>query len=151
MTFYEILVAQDATASRREAQENNSARLAFSMHKMKSSGTGTVRVAEPITFDVVFLEEPLFTQGATLVERPADALDPVGSAGVWQWQRNPKGHYTGAFVYLDVRVGEVEIGSGGTTRMIHHLLFQGTGYKDLGQAVATEAQALTPRTVGFGV
>lgn len=152
MEFFDILTAQDQTAARRRQQEQNSARLAYSMHKMGSSGVGNIRRAEPILFSVAFLEEPLFTQGATVVKRPAELTDPVGSAGVWQWHRNPKGHYVGAYIYLAVSVGDSYYEAAGQDiQMQHHLMFQGMGFKDLGQAVATEAQLLAPRTVGFGV
>lgn len=151
MGFFDILLAGDQTDSRRQAQDNNAARLAFSVHKMMSKGQGITRLAEPLMFSVIFLEEPHFTQGAALITRPQLSVgEPVGGAGVWQWHRNPKGYYTGAYVYLSVVLSEVEYGDDGV-QMTHNLMFTGIGYKDLGQAVATEAQLLTPRTVGFGV
>jgi len=150
MNFFDLIVAQADTTARVETQRNNAARLAWSTHKIHSSGCGTIRQAEPIHFDVVFLEEPVFTQGASVISHPADVLDPVGSAGVWQWHRNPKGHYVGAYIYLSVVPSEVDFVVEGV-QMTHHLLFMGMGYKDLGQAVTTEAQLLAPRTVGFGV
>lgn len=152
MDFFDIVVAQDQTAARRRQQDQNSARLAYSSHKIGSSGFGSIRREEPIIFDVVFLEEPIFTQGALLVKRPTTEMpDPTGVAGVWQWHRNPKGHYVGAYIYLAVSTGDSYYdATGQDIRMSHHLLFQGVGYKDLGQEVATEAQLLVPRTVGFG-
>jgi len=151
MGFFDLLIAGDQTASRRQAQENNSARLAYSVHKLTSKGQGVVRMPDPIPFSVIFLEEPHFVQGASIITRPALSVgEPVGSAGVWQWQRNPKGYFIGAYVYLSVSLSEVEYEDDGT-QMMHNLLFMGTGYKDLGQAVTTEAQLLTPRAVGFGV
>jgi hypothetical protein len=151
MGFFDILLAGDQTDSRRQAQDNNAAGLAFSVHKLTSKGQGINRLPDPIMFSVIFIEEPHFVQGASLITRPALAVgEPLGSAGVWQWHRNPKGYFTGAYVYLSVALSEVEYGDDGV-QMTHNLMFTGIGYKDLGQAVSTEAQLLTPRAVGFGV
>lgn len=151
MGFFDLLIAGDQTQARRNAQQGNSARLAYSVHKLNSSGWGVTRLTEPIPFAVVFLEEPGFISGAALVSRPPLVVDePLGNAGVWQWQRNTKGYYTGAYVYLSVQMGEMEYGEG-DVQMVHNLMFTGVGYKDLGQAVTTQAQMLTPRSVGFGV
>jgi len=150
MNFFDLIVAQADATARIETQKNNASRLAWSAHKVQSSGFGTVRQAVPIDFDLTFLEEPVFTQGASIVVSPSGALDPVGSAGVWQWHRNPKGHYVGAYIYLSVVPSEIDSVVKGV-QMTHHLLFMGMGYKDLGQAVTTDAQLLAPRTVGFGV
>lgn len=151
MDFYDIIVAQDETASRRQTQAQNAARLGYSAHKVGSKGTGTIRRPTPLMFQVVFLEEPIFLTGSTLVKRPADLSDPVGSAGVWQWHRNPKGHYTGAYIYLSVTLSDLFYEAGaGEVQMTHNLVFQGIGFKDLGQEVTTEAQIIVPRTVGFG-
>lgn len=152
MDFFDLVVARDQRDARREADRNNAARLGFSQHKVQSSGTGNIRRADPIKFDVIFIEEPLFTQGATVIQRPADGSDPIASTGVWQWDRNPKGHYVGAYIYLAVWLGEISFEAvGSEVQMTHHLLFQGMGYKDLGQGVTTEAQLIAPRSTGFGV
>lgn len=151
MGFFDLIVAGDQHDSRRQAQANNASRLAYSVHKLTSKGQGIVRLPDPLPFSTIFLEEPHFTQGASLITRPALSVgEPLGSAGVWQWHRNPKGYYTGAYVYLSVALSEVEYGDDGV-QMMHNLMFTGIGYKDLGQAVTTEAQLLAPRAVGFGV
>lgn len=150
MSFYDLFVAQADRTARIEAQRDNAARLGFSQHRIQSTGFGSVRRTSPIRFSVAFLEEPFFTQGATLVSRDEELeSDPFGVSGVYQWDRNPKGHYIGAYVYLNVVTGDFLSGSG-SVRMIHNLLFQGMAYKDLGPSVSTEAQLITPRSSGFG-
>lgn len=154
MEFFDILMAQDATTSRREAQRQNAARLAFFRHTHSTSGVGPARMEEPIRFDIPFLERPSFTQGALVLTAPDVNIwhMPVGIAGVWQWSRNIKGHYLGAFLYFEVRM---ETRSGAVldyphVEMLHDLVFTGIAYKDLGDAVTTEAQLLEPRPVYYG-
>ena len=102
MQFFDLVVAQAETDGRRETARENAARLAMSTPKVQSSGMGNFRRTQPLLFDVIFLEEPLFTQGASVITKPADMLDPIASAGVWYWHRNPKGAYIGAYIYLSV-------------------------------------------------
>lgn len=154
MEFFEVLLAQDTTTARRETQAANSARLALYRHTHASSGVGTVQVPTAIDFDVTFLERPHFTQGAVVKVSPDLAIWnlPIGTAGLWQWKRNTKGYYIGAYVYLDVRM---ETRNGDVldyphVEMLHDLLFSGVAYKDLGDAISTDAQMLTPRPVNFG-
>ena len=153
--FNEALVAAETARANRETQGENSARLAFSMHNQESSGVGSLRLAEPVMFDVSFLTRPFFLQGAGVKLGP-DLLewnDPVGSAGVYEWIRNTKEHYIGARMYVDVvlrrRDGEAPF-DWPPVRMMHDFAFMGYGYKDLGSAIAVQAQTTGPRAVGFG-
>lgn len=156
MDFFDVLVAQDATSARREAQATNSARLALYRHTHAASGVGTARIDAPILFDVAFLERPHFTQGTAVRVGPDLGVWylPVGTAGLYQWERNTKGHYIGAYIYLDVRMEPRDGDNPPTTyphvETLHDLMFTGIAYKDLGDAASTEAQLLTPRTVNFG-
>ena len=148
--------AQGASLARSaalEAQEGNSARLAFSCHHQNSSGIGHFTIASPIIFDLPFLTRPFFTEGASVKTAPpaADYGIPQGSASVWQWERNVKGHYIGAYVSLSVWVdGDGFFSQPPLVEMVHDLIFIGVGYKDLGPGVAVEEQLLAPRPVGFG-
>lgn len=138
-----------------DAQRTNAARLAFSCHHQASTGVGHFTIAEPIMFDLPFLTRPFFAQGAAVRVQPprAEWGVPQGSASVYQWERNSKGHYVGAYVSLSV---SLELLEGGFytqipgVEMVHDLVFIGVGYKDLGSEVATEAHLITPRPVGFG-
>lgn len=149
------VVAAEARDSRVAAQQN-AARLAYSMHNHESSGVGSVRINEPIMFDVTFLQRPFFTQGAGVVRGPDLGVwhDPVGTAGVYEWIRDKKEAYVGARIYLDIvlrrRDGEVP-DEWPPIRMMHDLSFMGFAYKDLGSAVAVQAESNGVRTPGFGV
>lgn len=158
LSIHAVPVAVQRSSDRQESMRENAARVAEQWYRVQSSGVGVFRVPEPIIFDTPFLEEPVFTFGASLVRKPADFLDLLGSAGVWQWRRDVKGMYVGAYYYLSVTRGETLIGQAGLTPpparaviMSHNLVFKGMSFKDLGSKVDTQANVLVPRKVGFGV
>lgn len=144
--FFDLIVAADATTALREAQRENGARFAVSSHSVETKGGTSVRLADPIMFEAPYLSEPYLATGLAIKKDydPSTGWMPRVSAGVWQWHRNVKGHYTGAYVFV-----HVDAGAEGA-ELQHHFTFFGVAYKDLGQAVATEAQLLAPRPVGFG-
>ena len=146
MDFFSILTAQGSASSVRAAQAENSARLAMSCHIVESKGTSSRRIDAPVMFQVAFLPPPFIVTGTSIKTDldPSVSWVPRADVGLWRWHRNEKGHYTGAYVYVQV--------SGGTwgSEFQHNLIFYGIAYKDLGQAAATEAQLLTSRPVGFG-
>jgi hypothetical protein len=144
--FYSLIVAQDAANAARSAQAENGARWAVSSHTIETKGLTSARIADPVMFEAPFTQAPYISTGLAIRQDadPASGWIPQVSAGVWQWHRNTKGHYTGA--YLFVHVGAGAIGS----VLQHHFTFSGLAYKDLGQDVSTEAQLLAPRPVGFG-
>lgn len=154
--FFDLFTAAEDRSAQKQTQAANAARLAFSAHTIESTGVGTFRRAAPILFDVVFTSEPKIMTGlALLAPAPDGYLDPDGMSGVWQWHRNLKGHYLGAYVYMSVRMTDTDgfsspSAAASAIQVQHHLTFMGMGYKDLGNAVANDAQVLTPRTVGFG-
>lgn len=141
--------------AQRETQAANSARLSFSCHHQASNGVGHFTIDEPVIFDMPFLARPFFAEGAVVKTAPDLSTWglPQGSACVWQWERNVKGHYIGAYLALSV---QVDLLSGGfyltppDVEMVHDLVFLGIGYKDLGAEISTLAQVLAPREVGFG-
>lgn len=153
--FMEAAVAADEARGQRAATEQNSARLAYSLHNYESAGVGSTRVPEPVMFDVVFLQRPFFFQGAGVVRAPSatEFHDPVGTVGIYEWIRDTKEAYIGARIYLDIvlrrRDGTVP-DSWPEVRMMHDLQFMGYAYKDLGSAVAVQAQTNGVRTPGFG-
>ena len=152
MSFFDLIVASEERVSRRETQRQNSARLAFSTHTIDSTGSGHTRYPEAIPFDVTFLTPPMvFTGGALITPTPTGWHDAELSSGVWQWERNTKGHYTGAYIYMNVRMAAIDDEGFDPPKVTtqHHLMFMGVAYKDLGSEVATEAQLLEPKTVGM--
>lgn len=144
--FFDLIVAQSDAAASRGAQRENSARLALSAHTVTTKGLVAIRYTEPLMFEGAFLEAPHLSTGLAIQADvdPRSGWVPTCTVGVYQWHRNPKGHYTGAYIFIGVRDGLQD------AELQHHFIFFGIAYKDLGQAVATEAQLLSPRPVGFG-
>lgn len=152
--FAALAVAQDDARHRRDAERNNSARLAFSTHRVNSSGVGNVRLQAALKFDVTFVEMPTFTQGSVVTKRPGGEWHlPVGTAGVWEWVRNRKGHYIGAKIHLETRVQRVDATPAVTwpkVAVAFDLIFMGVAFKDLGDEVYDEASAVAVRSVRLG-
>lgn len=144
--FFDVALAQDNTAATRAAQAENSARWAVSQHIVETRGRMAIRRSDPIIFEAPFFEPPYVSTGLTIKKdfAPESGWIPQASAGVWQWHRNPKGHYTGAFIFIAVH------GAQASSELQHHFLFSGVAYKDLGSTVAADAQLLSVRPVGFG-
>lgn len=153
MDFFEVFQAQEARAASKETQRENAPRLAFSAHQQRSKGLGSFRIPAAVKFDVVFLTEPHFLNGGSLVTTlPADVDPPMISSVVWRWERNAKTHYTGAFMHLFVNAPDVFSFDSNLEKVevVHNFTFIGVGYKDLGSRVSNEAQMLVTRPVGFG-
>lgn len=149
--FFEILQAQESRVAARETQRENAPRLAFSAHKQNSTGLGSFRMPNPVRFDVVFISEPAFASGGALISSlDADVDPPTINAVVWQWLRNEKEHYVGAYMHLFVQAFDFGYLGLEKVKVQHSLTFYGVGYKDLGSRVSNEAQMLTTRPVGFG-
>lgn len=144
--FFDVALAQDSTAAARVAQAENGARWAVSQHIVETRGVMGLRKADAIVFEAPFLEAPYVSTGLTIKKdyAPETGWIPQATAGVWQWLRNPKGHYTGAFIFVNVLAAQP------SSELQHHFLFSGVAYKDLGSSVATDAQLLSARPVGFG-
>jgi len=144
--FFEVVRAQDATAQARATQAENSARWGVSQHVLDTRGSTSVRRQQPIMFETPFLSPPFVSTGAVIKKdfSPEVAWVPETNAGVWQWHRNTRGHYTGAYVFLMVKTPQVQ------AEIEHHFTFSGVAYKDLGEQVSTDAQLLQSRPVGFG-
>lgn len=144
--FYDVLVAQEAASAVRVQQGENTSRWAVSQHVVESRGSVHMRATQPIVFETPFYEAPAVMTGMAIKKDMALGSEwiPAGSAGIYQWQRNTKGHYTGAYYFLAVT--NVEAGS----TIEHHFMFSGVAYKNLGQEVAADAQSLLVRPVGFG-
>jgi hypothetical protein len=145
LDFFDLQVAQNAGTAVRETQRENGARWGVSSHTLATKGTTSLRVGDPLIFEMPFIAPPAIATGVAILKDydPTSGWMPRVSTGVWQWHRNVKGHYTGAYVYI--RVDGVL-----NSELQHHFTFSGTAYKDLGQEATTEAETLTVRPVGFG-
>lgn len=89
----EMLIAQGASVGR-------------STHKVFTKGRGDLRIAQPVNFALTFAEEPVFTTGLVLgPPRLVEHLYPNATVGVYHWQRDSRGMYTGAYVWASIAAG----------------------------------------------
>jgi hypothetical protein len=138
--------------SRKATDRENAARPATVEIQQRSNGIGQYRMDKPIVFPVVFRTEPHFTYGSAVIAGPKPTLyhDPRGSSGVWGWQRNGRGYYTGAHCWLRV---DCELIASDTvvdlSKIVvqHYLTFSAVGIKDL--PIQTLLKALSSRAVGL--
>ena len=146
LEFFDLAVAQDAGTAQRETQRENGARWAVSSHTLATKGLTSMRVPDPVIFEAPFLAPPAIATGVAILKDYdlASGWMPRVNLGVWQWHRNVKGDYLGAYVFIDVEAGV------SNCELQHHFTFSGIAYKDLGQEATVEAQTLESRPVGFG-
>lgn len=155
--FYENAVAAQQNQQQRRTQQVNGARPATQIITQTSFGVGNFTLTQPLPFDIPFTTEPVFVQGAALAAHPATDLwhYPVGSAGIYGWERDDRGHFVGAFVYLAVTIEPIDVNLSfdayPAVSMVHNLMFFGTAYKPMPKEVRNEMETLQPRPVQFGV
>lgn len=152
--FFEPTVAAQASAEQAAAARQNSARTAFSTHSFEVKGIGTTLLGT-VEFDLVFLDRPRVMMGSSMLELP-----PLGEWGlpsingtVTRWVVNKKGYYTGAQIYAVTDIRRVDGEAPEFYPAVSGVLdvvFIGTAYKELGSAVASVAELLTPRSTGLG-
>lgn len=131
--------------SRLDNQKANSARPAYAELTYISTGTGQQRIAKPLIFPVIFRSEPHFTSGSAVLRNP-DAKtwhDPIGTCGVYAWQRNSRGHYLGAFIWVRVDCYPVRAdltqAPPQDMRTQHFMTFSAKAYKEIGDLEKTIA------------
>lgn len=91
-----------------ESQRENSARPALSTVTHDTTGTGHIVVEAPFRFDTSFTAEPAVVSGSYVVKGPGTGWQqPMVNAGVYRWQRDGRGFYTGAYLYFVVRIDPV--------------------------------------------
>jgi hypothetical protein len=97
------------------------ARLALSYD---SSGSGELIGKHPVSFQLTFTEQPTISTGVALRSgKIVPGKAPNVCAGVWHWQRDPKGMYIGAWLFFVVDSG----GQGYALR--HSVTFEGVAIK----------------------
>lgn len=148
--FNEVIFAAEEREATRQRQRDNSARLAFSVHRQESRGVGIVEPTRAVRFDVVFLSEPAVFTGMVVTRSTVTGTSVLGSSAVRGWLRNERGHYLGAHMTLEVRLVDPFYQAQVDVVASHHLMFMGVAYKDLGPEIAHEAESLTPKRVGWG-
>lgn len=164
-TFHFVEIAETDTASRRSADAENASRNAVVEIAQISTGVGQQRLPKALDFPVVFRTEPHFTCGsAVIVGAGTNYHDPRGTAGVYAWQRNGRGYYTGAHIWVRVDCEAITTTANLARKELlklelellqrldrvqvqHYLTFSATAIKDL--PTSTLTAALTPRTIGL--
>ena len=124
---------QQAAAADKMARQNTFASFAQSLHIAHFEGHGDITLPD-ITFDITFAQEPGFTSGMALLERPDGTLwrMPIGSAYLLSWNQSTAGLYTGARVGASVFMAPVPNAQPETParcRVQFHLVFTGVAYR----------------------
>ena len=136
------------------AQAKNATRQAWCEVSVLASGTGQRRHGL-VTFNCIFVREPHLSTGCGTVKNNTHKIwhDPVGNAGVYAWQRDTRGRYTGAFVWTRVEIYPVDPTNlatpPDTITTQHFFTFSGVATKNIGPANSTKAATTTPKTPGI--
>lgn len=109
----------------------NSARLAFVTADFTTTGLGQFAFPQEATFDIEFTERPTMAYGYVydgLEDEDAVVLWPRSTGFVWDWHRNSRGLYVGAYVgvCVDTPVAVVPTPS---FALEHHFSFSGIAIK----------------------
>lgn len=128
----------------------NQARRAVALHTYQTTGWGVSVEPEVFSFQTTFYNKPNFTSAYDLNETDAngdsqdleDGRFPRAQAFVYKWRRDDHGHYTGAWVAINVdTVGVMEYVPGADYIstdpgyvLNHHLHFTGIGTKNLSRS-----------------
>lgn len=146
------------TTAKAQTQAENAARPAICEWTYVSTGIGQLRVAKPILFGISFRTEPHFTTGSATIKNP-DAKnwhDPVGNAGVRSWERDSRGLFVGAHIWVRVDMYPLTDATADAattasalplakTKTLHYLTFSGNAIKDI---PSPTSQVLSTRRVG---
>ncbi len=154
-TFHFVENALDDAAARVSAAAQNASRQAMCETSYISNGAGQIRLKAPFVFPIIFATEPHFTTGSSVVKNPDPKVfhDPIGNAGVYNWQRDKDGLYTGAFIWVRVDVALVdanattEVQVPVTLRTRHYMTFSAVASLDVTADTDYDA-TLTARNVG---
>lgn len=88
----------------------------------ESRGFGERKLETPVPFGIAFTEEPIFTQGMFVADHTLiKGSFPLGIVGVWKWQLSSRGHWIGAYLFINVY--------GIAGRLNWHLKFEGEAMK----------------------
>jgi hypothetical protein len=140
----EILGPLESRRQQIEQQRENAARLARAYVNTETTGWGEFIKPDVLEFGVTFLAEPTFTSGSIL---RGDSSGPTGqlvqgrypriSVGVWRWQHDANGYWTGAYVFFVVETVGFQMTDGfmpaeddPAYTIAHHMVFEAVAFKD---------------------
>lgn len=162
--FVENATADNAAQAAAEAE--NRTRPASVECTYTSTGFGQHRIKTPVIFPVIFSSEPHFTTGSGTIKSAGGGWfhDPIGTAGVWQWEVDARGYFLGAHLWVRVDIYPTTKSLSGTSsiaqqrqaqqerlkglaaiKTVHYLTFTGRAIKDIPSKGAT----MTPHRVGI--
>lgn len=111
----------------RDQVAENSARLAFAWGTSTTTGPGAEVHDKSITFQLTFVEKPMFAYGFVVVSSADDfaaGIFPQSAGFVTGWEQDARGLYIGAHVGVNVLAQALDV-------LEHHFSFIGTGMKDI--------------------
>lgn len=115
--------------------QENSTRLAQAFAHFTTTGWGEWTIPHVVRFDCTFVEKPTVAHGYAIEDEDlVDTRFPRGWGGVYRWQQNYKGFYTGAWVFFIVETQSLTIDTfedePGYT-LTHFFHFTGMALKDV--------------------
>ncbi len=137
------------------AQAENATREGNAYISHISTGIGQQRVSTPIEFPLVFRDIPHMTSGSAVIKNSDTKswYDPIGTAGVYAWTQDSRGHYIGCQIWIRVEVLPIDPSMGADPPDIsvqHFLTFTGRAVKDLSRFKGAKSLAkVKPRTIGI--
>jgi hypothetical protein len=126
---------------RKEGHRENAARTIDLRITYQTEGTGDL-ISAAVPFDVPFFSEPAVGTGVELVRMPNRDFYrlPLITSGVFRWQRNERGFYTGCFLFFSVEclvIDDTFPEMAPKPLLIHHATFTGPSYKPMSAEVRT--------------
>lgn len=125
----EYMIARDQWE---QQTRENSARQAFAWGTFESTGWGEYAYEDVLDFGLVFLSQPIVSYSFSVDGEGLDYL-PLCAGGVYKWQRDERGFYLGAHVYVHVTLPDITLIDPETPPLVtHHFLFTTIAIKDIG-------------------
>lgn len=160
-TFNFVENATSDQAGRASTEAENATRAASVECTYTSTGFGQHRLKTPVIFPVIFSSEPHFTSGCGTVKSAGGGYyhDPIGTAGIWQWEVDSRGYFLGAHLWVRVDIYPTRKGEDISTlaahkaklkglaamKTLHYLTFTGRAIKD----IPSRGAVMTPHRVGL--
>lgn len=150
-----IQQAQDQDRADRIRHAENSGRTAFSAVTFDTSGVGSLILNQLVVFDTTFIRKPSVSTGIELVKEPDRTLHelPHATSGIYRWEKDERGYYVGAYVWVRVTCDPVLDQNGQVAdpeavalnppvpKLRHHLVVEGLAYKKLPEDLTADLAA----------
>lgn len=128
-------LSMEGHRSRLRQHQENTARLAQSFAEYSTSGWGETRIQTITEFNCTFIERPHVSYGYSVDgDTLVDTRFPRCWGGVYRWKTNPRGHYTGAWVFIVAETMSYQLNTDKEEPgydLSHYFTFTGVAMKDL--------------------